>query len=143
MRVLGLVLVGALALTAPTAVHAGSLGPGSYSMPNGWDGDWHRAPGPSRQWDGGPYLLGLGSQRWRLRLSFRRFEVRLGAGVIRSQSVLSLAGSGFGPPSEISYRGLKLSRVPAAFGRFQLRRLTDLPQVAQPSGGLPPVIRPA
>src|SRR6516225_6058451 len=48
---------------------------------------------------GGPYLLGLGSQRWRLRLSFRRFEVRLGAGVIRSQSVLSLAGSGFGPPS--------------------------------------------
>ena len=92
---------------------------------------------------GGPYLLGLGSQRWRLRLSFRRFEVRLWAGVIRSQSVLSLAGSGFGPPSEISYRGLKLSRVPAAFGRFQLRRLTDLPQVAQPSGGLPPVIRPA
>jgi len=89
------------------------------------------------------YVLGLGSQRWRLRLSFRRFEVRLGAGVIRSQSVLSLAGSGFGPPSEISYRGLKLSRVPAAFGRFQLRRLTDLPQVAQPSGGLPPVIRPA
>ena len=59
------------------------------------------------------------------------------------QSVLSLAGSGFGPPSEISYRGLKLSRVPAAFGRFQLRRLTDLPQVAQRPGGLPPVIRPA
>ena len=71
-------------------------------------------------------------------------EVRLGAGVIRSQpAALSLAGSGFGPPSEISYRGLKLSRVPAAFGRFQLRRLTDLPQVAQRPGGLPPVIRPA
>jgi len=59
MRVLGLVLVGALALTAPTAVHAGSLGPGSYSMPNGWDGDWRRAPGPSRQWNGGPV-----SPRW-------------------------------------------------------------------------------
>ena len=42
MRVLGLVLAGALALTAPMGVHAGSLGPGSYSMPNGWDGDWRR-----------------------------------------------------------------------------------------------------
>jgi hypothetical protein len=54
MRVLGWVLAGALALTAPTAVHAGSLGPGSYSMPNGWDGDWRRASAPSRQWNGGP-----------------------------------------------------------------------------------------
>jgi hypothetical protein len=53
MRVLGFVLAGALALTAPTAVQAGSLGPGSYSMPNGWDGDWRRSPGPSRQWNGG------------------------------------------------------------------------------------------
>ena len=43
-------------------------------------------------------------------------EVRLGAGVIRSQSVLSLSGSGFGPPYEISYRGLKLPRVSAALG---------------------------
>jgi len=33
MRVLGLVLAGALALTASIGVHAGSLGPGSYTMP--------------------------------------------------------------------------------------------------------------
>jgi hypothetical protein len=44
---------------------------------------------------------------------------------------------------EISYRGVKLSRVPAAFGRLELRCGANLPQVAQPSGGLPPVIRPA
>jgi hypothetical protein len=54
MRVLGLALAGALVLTAPIGVQAGSLGPGSYTMPNGWDGDWRRAPGPSRQWNGGP-----------------------------------------------------------------------------------------
>ena len=54
MRVLGLVLAGALALTAPTGVHAGSLGPGSYSMPNGWNGDWRRAPGSSDQSNGAP-----------------------------------------------------------------------------------------
>jgi hypothetical protein len=59
MRVLGLVLAGALALTAPIGVHAGSLGPGSYPMPNGWNGDWRRAPSPSRQWNGGPV-----SPRW-------------------------------------------------------------------------------
>jgi hypothetical protein len=59
MRVLGLVLAGALALTAPIAPQAGSLGPGWYPMSNGWDGDWHRAPGPSRQWNGGPV-----SPRW-------------------------------------------------------------------------------
>ena len=59
MRVLGLVLAGALALTAPIGVQAGSLGPGSYSMPNGWDGDWRRAPSPSRQWNGGS-----ASRRW-------------------------------------------------------------------------------
>jgi hypothetical protein len=52
MRVLGLVLAGALALTAPIGVQAGSLGPGWYPMPNGWDGDWRRAPGSSRQWNG-------------------------------------------------------------------------------------------
>ena len=23
-----------------------SLSPGSYRMPNGWDGDWRRVPGP-------------------------------------------------------------------------------------------------
>jgi hypothetical protein len=59
MRVLGLVLAGALALTAPIGVQAGSLGPGSYSMPNGWNGDWRRAPGPSPQSNGGPV-----SRRW-------------------------------------------------------------------------------
>src|SRR5215472_9128845 len=59
MRFLGLVLAGALALTAPTAVEGGSLGPGYYPMPNGWNGDWRRAPSPSRQWNGGSVL-----QRW-------------------------------------------------------------------------------
>ena len=49
MRFLGLVLAGALALTPTTAVQAGSLGPGWYLMPDGWDGDWRRTPGPSRQ----------------------------------------------------------------------------------------------
>jgi hypothetical protein len=53
MRVLGLVLAGALALTASVGVQAGSLGPGSYSMPNGWNGDWRRVPSPLRQWNGG------------------------------------------------------------------------------------------
>ena len=106
MRILGLVLVGGLALTAPIAAQAGPLGstmepgaagpapgivrvwdgngPGWHPMPNGWNGDWRRVPGPSRQWNGGsvsrrwwpecssrmvgllsgaerPYLLGLGS----------------------------------------------------------------------------------
>ena len=42
-----------------SGVQAGGLGPGTYSVPNGWDGDWHRAPDPSRQWNGGPV-----SQRW-------------------------------------------------------------------------------
>jgi hypothetical protein len=46
MRVLGLVLAGALALTAPIGVQAGSLGPVWYPMPRGWDGDWRQAPGP-------------------------------------------------------------------------------------------------
>ena len=40
--------------TASVGVQARPLGPGSYTMPNGWNGDWHRAPGPSRQWSGGP-----------------------------------------------------------------------------------------
>ena len=53
MRVLGWVLAGALALTASIGVQAGSLGPGYYPMPNGWNGDWRRAPGPSHQWNGG------------------------------------------------------------------------------------------
>ena len=25
------------------------------SMPNGWDGDWRQAPGPSHQWNGGRF----------------------------------------------------------------------------------------
>ena len=90
MRILGLRLAGALALTASMGVQAGSLGSGWYPMPNGWDGDWRRAPGRSRQWNGGPvslrwcpncppggwarcpHLLGLGPQRRRLRLSLLR-----------------------------------------------------------------------
>ena len=59
MRVLGLVLAGALALTAPIGVQAGSLGPVWYPMPNGWNGDWRRAPSPARQWNGGSV-----SRRW-------------------------------------------------------------------------------
>ena len=59
MRVLGLVLSGALALTASIGVQAGSLGPNYYPMPNGWNGDWRRAPSPSRQWNGGSV-----SRRW-------------------------------------------------------------------------------
>ena len=53
MRVLGLVLAGALVLTAPLGLQAGSLGPGYHPMPNGWYGDSRRVPGPSRQWNGG------------------------------------------------------------------------------------------
>jgi len=59
MRVLGLILAGALALTAPIGVQAGSLGPGYHPMPNGWDGDWRRVPSPSPQWNGGSV-----SRRW-------------------------------------------------------------------------------
>jgi hypothetical protein len=74
MRILGLVLVGGLALTAPVAAKAGppgsttrlsGAGPapgivqvwdhggGWQSMPNGWNGDWRRVPGLSRQWHQG------------------------------------------------------------------------------------------
>ena len=59
MRVLGLVLAGALVLTAPLGLQAGSLGPGYHPMPNGWDGDWRRVPSPSPQWNGGSV-----SRRW-------------------------------------------------------------------------------
>ena len=58
MRFLGWVLAGALALTASIGVQAGSLGPGYYLMPNGWNGDWRRVSGPSRQWKG------AGPSRW-------------------------------------------------------------------------------
>jgi hypothetical protein len=76
MRVLGLVLAGALALTAPIGVQAGSLGPGYHPMPNGWDGDWRRAPGPSRQWNGGPV-----SPRWCLNCPPRGWGPYAGPGV--------------------------------------------------------------
>src|SRR5262249_8599434 len=36
--------------------------------------------------------------------------------VVRSQPMLSSCGSGFSPPYEISYRVVKLPRVPAALG---------------------------
>ena len=61
MRVLGLVLAGALVLTAPIVLQAGSLGPGWYPMPDGWDDDWRRAAGASRQWNGGPVSRHWGS----------------------------------------------------------------------------------
>ena len=40
-----------------------------------------------------------------------------------------LAQSGFSPPPGISYRGVKLPRVPAALERSYLRRGAELPQV--------------
>ena len=61
MRVLGWVLAGALALTAPIGVQAGSLGPNYYPMPNGWNDDWRQAPGPLRQWNAGPVSRHWGS----------------------------------------------------------------------------------
>src|SRR5215468_8154339 len=108
MRVLGLVLAGAFALTAPIGVQAGSLGPNYYPMPNGWNGDWRRAPSPSPQWNGGPVSRhggpngpsGAGAAVWGrgcLRIGSgipvaapsiipsRIGEVRLGAGVIRNR----------------------------------------------------------
>jgi hypothetical protein len=165
MRVLGWMLAGALALTAPTPVQAGSLGPGWYPMPNGWDGDWRRAPAPSRQWNGGrfrsvgarivfpaggPAVRGQGSLHTGLGvpaappsiIRLRIGEARPVAGVIRSRLVLSPSGSGFSRRNEISYRGVKLPRVAAALGRLDLRRGADLPQVGQSLGDLPPVIEP-
>jgi hypothetical protein len=41
-----------------------------------------------------------------------------------------LTGRGFSPPHEISYRGVKLARVSAALGRFELLREADVPQVS-------------
>jgi len=41
------------------------------------------------------------------------------------------ADHGFSRPCHISYRGLKLPRVSAVFGRSGLRRETDLPQVGR------------
>jgi len=37
------------------------------------------------------------------------------------------SGSGFGPPYDISYGGLKLRGLSAALGRYYLRRGADLP----------------
>ena len=80
MSVLRLALAGALVLTAPIAVQASPLGsnmgraevdratgieqvgdgngPGYHPMPHGWNGDWRRVSGPSRQWKG------AGPSRW-------------------------------------------------------------------------------
>jgi hypothetical protein len=80
MRVLGLVLVGGLALTGPIGVSAGPQGspirPGGarpalgvvqtsdgnrvdwHPMPNGWNGDWRRVSGPLRQ------SKGSGAPHW-------------------------------------------------------------------------------
>jgi hypothetical protein len=44
---------------------------------------------------------------------------------------------GFTPPHEISYRDVKLPRFLPLSGPSYLRREVGLPQVAQPSKGLP------
>jgi hypothetical protein len=54
------------------------------------------------------------------------------AGVIHSRLVLSPSGSGFNPPYEISYRGVKLPRISATLGPCYLRCGADLAQVARP-----------
>jgi len=43
---------------------------------------------------------------------------------------LARARRGFRPPYDNSYRGVKLTRISAALGRYCLRRGVDLPQVA-------------
>jgi hypothetical protein len=53
-----------------------------------------------------------------------------------------LAEWSFTRPYKTSYRGLKLPRVSAAFGRSYLRLQADLPQVARASRGLLLVIKP-
>jgi hypothetical protein len=94
MRVLGWVLAGALARTASIGVQAGSLGPGWYPMPNGWNGDWRRAPAPQAN--------GTADR-------FRRFGVRIvlpaGGPAVRGP-VSQLTGSGVPapPPSIIPLR---------------------------------------
>jgi len=54
MRVLRLVLAGVLALTAAVGVQAGSLGPGWYLMPDGWDGDCRPSGWACCLWQGVP-----------------------------------------------------------------------------------------
>jgi hypothetical protein len=154
MRVLGLVLAGALALTASVGV----------SRPGRWvqagiqcptvgtvTGVEHPAPRANGTADrfrrigvrivlsaGGPAVGGRGCPRTGsgvpaaapLIIPLQIGEVRPGAGAIRSQPVLGPSGSGFTPPNEISCRGVKLPRVSAAFGRLELRRKEELPQVA-------------
>ena len=64
MRVLEVALAGVLALSVPVAGHADPVGSpirprAAGPAPNGWNGDWRRVPGISRQWNGGSVL-----QRW-------------------------------------------------------------------------------
>src|SRR5215472_5606715 len=54
MRVLGLGLATALALSTPTLAQTWQ------PMPNGWNGDWHRTPGVSRDRVPGGLVQGLG-----------------------------------------------------------------------------------
>ena len=116
MRVLGLVLAGALALTASIGVQAGSLGPATIQCPTVGTvtGDEHPPPRVNGKADqfrrvrvrivllaGGPAVRGRGSLHTgfgvpaaapsiiRLRIG----EARPVAGVIRSRLVLSLCGS--------------------------------------------------
>jgi hypothetical protein len=51
------------------------------------------------------------------------------AGVIHSRLVLGPSGSGFTPPNEISYRGLKLPGFLRLLGDFKLRCEVNFPQV--------------
>jgi hypothetical protein len=141
MRVLGWVLAGALAVTPGIGSRPGRWVRAGIQCPTVGTvtGVEHPAPRVNGTVDrfrrvgarivlpvGGVPMRGWGRLRTGsgvpaagpLIIPSRIGEVRLGAGVIRSQPVLSPSGSGFTPPNEIAYRGVKLPRVSAAFGRF-------------------------
>ena len=51
--------------------------------------------------------------------------------LVVSPALPNPSGSGFGPPYDIPYGGLKLPRVGAEFRRSYLRSDADLPQVGR------------
>jgi len=63
------------------------------------------------------------------------------AGVIHNRLVLSPSGSGFTPPNEISYRGVKLPKVCAAFRRFLAAAEGEFAADGPASRGEPPGFR--
>ncbi len=153
MRVLGWVLAGALALTAPIGVQAGSLGPGWYPMPNGWDGDWRRATSPPRQSNGGPvsprwcanrppggraccagagvfHLLGLGSQRRFFDYPFADWRGPTGRWGNPEPTGAQSLRLGFHSAQRDLIPRCETLWAAAAFGRFELRRKAYLPQVS-------------